>query len=264
LSTYRHENKATAAATTGLSIPSRLRAAPPPTPAPSPPSLIPSSPTDDEKDVEEEFRLLGIKSSELPLLRSVEYSIAAKREIAAFGSNGALQLKSSGGQAQSYILRIATAGAVTPTAGVAASTFVCDPSVIPLSEWTTFANLFDEVKLHSFKLMLTPYSNGSTSSGTNSRLTSCITGSFYSSTSLPANIVSVTLAGDSKPMSPLAVRPHVHRMKVPRLGFASVASPGGTTFYGCPGSIKLYATGDGTNSMMTYYVIGEYLLRGRV
>ncbi len=255
----RQEIKATAAATEPLKSASRLRAAPPPTPAPPP-----TSPSDDEADAEGEFRLLGIRSSELPLLKSPEYSIAAKREILAFGSGGALSLASSNGQAQTYRLRIVTAGAVTPTAGVASSAFVCDPSVIPIAEWSNFAALFDEVKLSAFRLELTPYSNGSTSSGTNSRLTSCVTGSFYSSTSLPANVVAVRMAGDSKAMSPLTTKPHIHRMKVPQLGYASTSAPGGTTFYGCPGCIKLYATGDGTNSMMTYYVIGEYLLRGRV
>lgn len=224
----------------------------------------PSSFSFDEKE-DGEFRLLGIRSSELPLLKSPEMSLAAKRELVAANSGGVLRaVRSNSRTQQSYRLRIVTAGAVTPTAGAATSSFLVDPSVIPLSEWTTFASLFDEVRVRAFSVTIAPYSNGSTSAGTSSRLTSIAMGSFFSKTSIPSNIVSVLMADDGELVSPLMVKPHRHRMRIPTLGFAPTSSPAGSTFYGCPGSVQLYATGDGTNSMLTYFVCGIYELRGRV
>lgn len=237
----------------------------PPYPAPPPPS----TPSDESKDeIESEgFRLLGIRSSEIP--DSPSYSVTAKRALLAASLGGSgfglVPLKSNERGSQSYRLRIVTAGAVTPTAGVAASSFLVDPSNIPLSQWSSFAALFDEVRVRAFTVTITPYSNGSTSSGTNSRVTSCAMGSFYSKTSLPSNIISVLDADDATLVSPLMVKPHTHHMRVPKvLGFAPTSSPGGDTYRGCPGSVQLYATGDGTNSMFTYFVCGIYQLRGRV
>lgn len=243
--------------------PSRLSA------APSKPQTPHQRETVDEKKLESdgEFTLLGIRSSEVTdLISSPSYTIDQRRALACAASNGALQrVFSKDRTSYSYRLRIVTAGAVTPTAGVASSSFLVDPSVIPLSEWTTWATLFDEVRVRGFSVTVAPYSNGTTSSGTNSRLTSLAMGSFYSKTSTPSNIVQVLMADDATLVSPLMVKPHRHRMRVPRLlGFAPTSSPAGTTFYGCPGSVQLYATGDGTNSMLTYFVCGIYELRGRL
>lgn len=243
----------------GVTVRSRLPAAPPPSP---------SSYSDDGKEekVDDGFRLLGIRSSEIvvdPTL-TPSYSVSQKRLLLAANSGGALRhVRTSKGSSE-YNLRIVTAGAVTPTAGVAASTFYVDPSNIPISEWSTFAALFDEVKVRAFSVTVAPYSNGTTSSGTNSRLTSLAMGSFFSKTSLPSNIVSVLMADDGELISPLMVKSHTHHMRVPALGFAATSAPGGTPFYGCPGSVQLYATGDGTNSMLTYFVCGVYRLRGRL
>jgi hypothetical protein len=101
-------------------------------------------------------------------------------------------------------------------------------------------------------------------SNTAPSISSIAMGSFYSSTSLPSNIVNVLMADDGELISPLMTVAHKHRMRVPKLGFAPTSAPGGTTFTGCPGSVKLYATGSGTTSMLTYFVCGVYHLRGRV
>jgi hypothetical protein len=220
-----------------------------------------------ESEEDDGFRLLGIRSSELKvdIPPTPEFSISEKRLQLAAASGGSLKVQRNNMKGmQVYHLRIVTAGAVTPTAGVAASSFLVDPSNIPLSQWSTFASLFDEVRVRAFSVTIAPYSNGTTSSGTGSRLTSIAMGSFFSKTSLPSNIISVLNADDGELVSPLMVKPHSHHMRVPLLGYAPTSSPGGTTFYGCPGSVQLYATGDGTNSMLTYFVQGVYELRGRV
>ncbi len=232
-------------------------------------SPTPPSPFDDEDYKDEIVSSFESKDTDIVMiLRNPTYTMSQKRMLAAANSGGALRrfygTKRSGGATSEYILRIVTAGAVTPTAGVAASSFLVDPSNIPLSEWTTWAALFDEVKVASFSVTIAPYSNGTTSSGTNSRLTSIAMGSFYSKTSIPSNIVNVLMSDDAELVSPLMVVPHTHRYRVPKLGFAPTSSPGGTSFYGCPGSVQLYATGDGTNSMLTYFVCGHYHLRGRL
>ncbi len=257
---YSSPSPSTAPATTSQDS-GRVRAAPK---APAPP---PSIEQKDERD-DDDFSLLGIRSSEIP--SSPSYSITAKRALFASslssGSSGLtlVPMKSSDRGSQSYRLRIVTAGAVTPTAGVAASSFLADPSNIPLSQWSNFAALFDEVRVRSFFVQITPYSNGTTSSGTNSRITSIAMGSFLSKTSIPSNIISVLASDESDTVSPLMVKPHRCHLRVPVLGFAPTSAPGGDTYRGCPGSVQLYATGDGTNSILTYFVCGIYQLRGRV
>ncbi len=164
---------------------------------------------------------------------------------------------------QSYYLRIVTAGAVTPTAGVAASSFFVDPSNIPISEWSTIAGLFEEVRVKSFSVTVAPYLAPGLSM-TGPMISSLAMSSCYSKTSIPSNIVSVLTQDDGELISPLMVKAHTHRMRVPQLGFAPTSAPSGTTFYGCPGSIQLYATGTGTQSLLTYFVCGVYELRGRV
>ncbi len=217
-------------------------------------------------------------SSELKLLKSPEISLEAKRQLfsaSLAAENGKSQYqvaaltalpisRQAGGMSQSYLARIVTAGAVTPTAGVAASLFTCDPSSIPLSQWSTLASLFDEVRLHSFSVTIAPYQATPGLSITGPLISSIAMGSFYSKSTLPSNIVQVLTAGDAELVSPLMVKAHKHTMKVPRLGFAPTSSPAGDTWRGCPGNIQLYATGTGSQSMLTYFVCGVYELRGRI
>ncbi len=221
--------------------------------------------TKDEYDPCDYERIAGSPEVSLETKRALVASALGVTTSGGVSGGSTLQAlpRSARSMTQTYHLRIVTAGAVTPTAGVASSSFLCDPSNIPLSQWSTFAALFDEVRLNSFSVTIAPYQDYR-SSFTGPLISSIAMGSFYSKTTTPGNIVNVLMAGDGELVSPLMVKPHKHTMKVPKLGFAPTSAPGGDTFRGCPGSVQLYATGVGSQSMLTYFVCGVYELRGRV
>jgi hypothetical protein len=168
--------------------------------------------------------------------------------------------RASGHGWEDYSLRIVTAGAVTTSAGgVVANAYSADPSNLSLVEWSSFAALFDEVKLQSFELSVCSYSGQSAPA-----ITSIAMGSFLNKGSVPSTILSVLLAPDGKLISPNMVAPTGCHLKAPPLGYAPTTSPAGTTAYGCPGYIHLYATGVASTAILTYVVVGRYHLRGRM
>lgn len=235
---------------------------------------VAAPPPSQELSDEEEFeKLLEIKADPSQgyamVLRDISIPSSFRRAVLAkcLQSRGQGQLSLRSNQAsghgwEDYSLRITTAGAVSTTgAGVNASAFVCDPSVFPLTDWTAFAALFDEVKLTGFEVIVAPYGSNHTSAS----ITSIALGSFLSRTSVPANIVDVLTAPDGCLVSPLMSVPHRQVMRVPELLFAPTSSPGGSTSMGCPGSISLYLTATAVSTgVLTYAVVGRYHLRGRL
>jgi len=162
---------------------------------------------------------------------------------------------------EDYSLRIVTAGAITTNgSGIVQQVFAADPTVLSISEWSTFASVFDEVKLEKFSLHLAPRAEGSTSSS----LTSIAVGSFLNKGSTPSTILSVLVSPDGHLVSPYMVKPDTTTLNPGFLGFAPTTTPAGTTAYGCPGYIHLYCTGQASTSILTYFIEARYPLRGRM
>jgi hypothetical protein len=89
-------------------------------------------------------------------------------------------------------------------------------------------------------------------------------GSFLNKGSVPSTILSVLVAPDGHLICPNMTSPQGCHLIAPALGYAPTTSPAGTTAYGCPGYIHLYATGPNSTSIMTYVVTARYHLRGRM
>jgi hypothetical protein len=171
---------------------------------------------------------------------------------------------SSGHGWEDYSLRIVIAGAITTDgSGIVAQAFSADPSVLSFSEWSSFAALFDEVKLESYHMRVSPYQG--VTNGTAPCLTSIAMGSFLNKGSTPSSILSVLVARDGKLISPLMTTPQGIKLTAPKLGFAPTTTPAGTSAYGCPGYIHLYCTsGQLSKPILTYYIVARYHLRGRM
>jgi hypothetical protein len=182
-----------------------------------------------------------------------------------WAASGAGLLTRNGGSAsgwEDYSLRLTYTAAPTASSNIAAVAWLCDPSNLPLTEWSTFAALFDEVKVTGFEVHLA-VNNGA---GSSANITYCGMGAFTRTTSTPASLQAVLVSPNSCLVAPNAVRPAVLKMKVPRdLLFASTASPGGIPSAGCPGSIQLYADTKGASDVVGLaLIVARYHLRGRL
>jgi len=183
--------------------------------------------------------------------------------LGAVGRFGMSALKRSSAGWSDYMLRVTAP--VIARAGVGgdiAASFLCDPSFLPLSEWSTFAGLFDEVKVVRFSVALTPQDNLATVANYQIPL---YIGSFVNTTSVPTSAPEVANASDSALVCANLVKPYVHKMKVPPdLLFASTGSPGGLPSAGCPGAIRIFGAG-GAASVSSYLglIVAHYHLRGR-
>jgi hypothetical protein len=217
------------------------------------------------------FPLSGVEDSELVFdddpgnsspQKSLSMPLSLKRAMLMHQAGSGLVRSSTRTHGwEDYSLRIVTAGAITTNgSGIVANTFAADPTVLSISEWSTFASVFDEVKLQSFSLYLAPYNTGSTSSS----VTSIAVGSFLNKGSIPSTILSVLVAPDGHLVSPYMVKPDKTTLNPGQLGFAPTTTPAGTTAYGCPGYIHLYATGANSVGIMTYMIEARYHLRGRM
>lgn len=202
------------------------------------------------------------KEDNYKLLRQLDLPKALVRDVLVAKGFDNMSLKrnsyhTSGKGWMDYHLTIVTVGTVSILSGTSiTNVYVSDPSAIPLSQWTTWGALFDEVKLDSLSVALAPY-------GDTSKVLALAVGNFPSSISTPSTITSVVVGAHGKLLSPLMTRPHVQHMSISDLVFASTAAPSATAGAGCPGSIKLYLTGTTTGGMLTFMVTGRYHLRGR-
>lgn len=168
--------------------------------------------------------------------------------------------RGSSGSTATYNVRFVFAGAITTNgSGVVANVFAADPSTLPFSDWTAFAALFDEVKVTSFELRLVPYSDTATQ-----MITSIATGAFLNKGSTPSTILNVLDSDNGTIVSPLMVKPHICKLKVPKLSYAPTTTPAGTSAYGCPGYVHLYCTAKVSTSILTYQLVAHYSLRGRM
>lgn len=195
--------------------------------------------------------------SQLPLNAQRRYhSLASAGQLTTMTNHGSR----SGHGWEDYSLRIVTAGAVsTNGSGIVQQAYSADPTVLSISEWSSFASLFDEVKLQSFEMSVCSYSGQSAPA-----ITSIAMGSFLNKGSVPSTILSVLVAPDGHLISPHMTTPQGCRLVAPVLGFAPTTTPAGTTAYGCPGYIHLYATGVASTAILTYVIVARYHLRGRM
>jgi hypothetical protein len=221
---------------------------------------------DDDYTPEDDPKSSSLSKDLAPHIVLSQLPIEMQRRCLSLTSAGALTKfgsKSKGASGhgwEDYSLRIILAGAVTTSGGgIVANVYSADPSNLSLSEWSSFASLFDEVKLQSFEMSVCPYSGQSAPA-----ITSIAIGSFLNKGSVPGSILNVLVAPDGKLLAPNMVVPSGVHMKAPSLGFAPTTAPAGTTAYGCPGYIHLYATGVASTAIMTYVVVGRYHLRGRM
>jgi hypothetical protein len=203
------------------------------------------------------------KTDYLKLLRQIPLSKTTIRDVLCAQDLGHLTLTRHSSRTtrgtgwMDYHLRIVTVGTVSILSGTSVTNvYVSDPSAIPLSQWTTWASLFDEVKLDSLSAVIAPL-------GDPSKVLAVGIGSFPSTISNPSTLVEVVTGQNGKLLSPLMTKPHVQHMTISDLVYASTAIPSATAGAGCPGSIKLYVTGTTTGAVMTYQVVGVYHLRGR-
>jgi len=158
---------------------------------------------------------------------------------------------------QNYTVRLVAFSGLSFTAGVAAAAYVCDPSSSSMSEWSTFAALFDEVKCVGFDLSIqaiTPVG-----------VSGVAIGSFTRTTSSPPSASAVFVAPDAVMANPNATEKLAYRhvMKYPRdILYAATSSPTPGPYAGCPGSIQVYSTG--TSGSFDVLLVGHYALRGRL
>lgn len=192
-------------------------------------------------------------------------SMSAQRAMVCSRIGGMRNNGRSGGGWENYSVRLVASGNLTSTAGgVVAQSFLCDPTSLPLSEWSTFASLFDEVKITGFCVALAPYQ----STGNSANFGPLNVGSFTRTTATPASAVAVLVAPDSVLTSSVsqAQLSYKHKMDVPRdILFAATSSPAPGPYAGCPGSIQCYGSGFGVSiATHVYAVIAHYHLRGRL
>jgi hypothetical protein len=176
-----------------------------------------------------------------------------------------LKLNGRSGGWENYTVRLVATGQSTFAAGtgILSSSFQCDPSASSLSEWSTFAALFDEVKCVGFEVWLAPIDDSSTltqSYGFN-------VGSFTRTVSAPASAAAVAVAPDSVLLNPqnTSALAYCHRMKYPKdILYAPTSSPTPGPYAGCPGSIQVYGVGTPSAGALNYVIVGRYALRGRL
>jgi hypothetical protein len=165
---------------------------------------------------------------------------------------------------ENYTVRLVATGTLSSSAGgVIAQSFLLDPTNLPLSEWSTFAGLFDEVRCTAFEVWFAPYLDSAAT------LTAPLyVGSFTRTTATPGSAASVAVAPDAvlattSNQSKLGYR---HAMVVPRdILYAATSSPAPGPYAGCPGSIQVYSSGNVVSTpLFQYMVVGRYALRGRL
>jgi hypothetical protein len=167
--------------------------------------------------------------------------------------------RNSGRGWEDYSLRIAHVGTVSVISGTSVTNvYVSDPSQIPLSQWSTWATLFDEVKLEKMTVQIAPLGNASPAVGV------IAIGNFPASISTPTTVQQVVVGSKGTILSPLMVKPHVQTMTISDLVYAATSAPSTIPGAGCPGSIKLYASAGGTGAILTYSIVAHYHVRGRV
>lgn len=201
---------------------------------------------------------------EMPLCPSPTLSTLSLhgKRVESLGRLGGTFNGRSGGWAN-YTVRLVGEVALASTAGgVIAASYLCDPSSLPLSEWSTFAALFDEVRCKGFSVAFAP------SLTPNQLVAASAVGSFTRTTSTPSSYAAVLVAPDSVLMPPSNTTQMAYRhvMKYPRdILFASTATPAPGAYAGCPGSIQIYSNGQQVSvSVITVFIAGTYSLRGRL
>jgi len=222
---------------------------------------LPHRSSDDGELVEDSRGLFSPRSSRpLPSLQ-MPTSFSRGALVTSFGGKVG---KSSGGW-ENYSVRLVATGFLSSSAGgVTAFAFLCDPTSLPLSEWSTFASLFDEVKIKTFLVRLATVQ----STAMVAQSSPLHVGSFTRTTATPSSALSVDVAPDSVLMTSTQTSQlaYTHKMKVPRdLLFAATSSPAPGPYAGCPGSIQVFGNGmPSTASTHEYVVVGRYHLRGRL
>lgn len=200
------------------------------------------------------------------LLRQVGYEKVTREVLRTVAVNeGLATYNGRSGGWENYTVRLVGTGYLASgTSGVIAQSFVCDPSVSSLSEWSNFASLFDEVRCLGFKVQLATVSDPATVLvGTPLQI-----GSFTRTTATPPTRAAVAVAPDSAmvPFPNTTSTCYTHVMKYPKdILWAATSSPTGGPWAGCPGSIQVYSDSNtASQSLFAYTIVGKYALRGRL
>jgi len=167
--------------------------------------------------------------------------------------------KTSKGGMTEVTTTINETGTLVESAALIAAVFTANPTGFP--DWSSFAALFAEVKLVSYRITFVQYRDPAWTN-----IAPIMVAYFPSNTSVPSLYTDVH---DGDPLIYYAYdsREKNRSVSMPvlkSLGWAPSASPVVGPYAGCPGVIKLICGPVSTGVSIGFHVRAEYRLRGRI